>query len=115
MEFAGERLSLARLTRTVDAARECGLAAVSANDHFLFAAPWLDGPTALAAVADRTGSMAVAMTLSLAVLRGPVPTAKMLAALDVLAEGRLVAAVGPGSSKKDYDALGVPFDERWKR
>ena len=24
-------------------------------------------------------------------------------------------AVGPGSSKRDYDALGIPFEERWKR
>jgi len=23
--------------------------------------------------------------------------------------------VGPGSSARDYDAVGVPFDERWKR
>ena len=59
--------------------------------------------------------MTLATTVSLAVLRGPVPLAKTLAALDVLSEGRLIAALGPGSSKRDYDALGVPFDERWKR
>ena len=59
--------------------------------------------------------MTVATTLSLAVLRGPVPLAKMLSALDVLSEGRLIAGLGPGSSKADYDALGIPFDERWKR
>jgi alkanesulfonate monooxygenase SsuD/methylene tetrahydromethanopterin reductase-like flavin-dependent oxidoreductase (luciferase family) len=35
--------------------------------------------------------------------------------LDVLSDGRLVAALGPGSSKHDYDAIGIPFDERWKR
>ena len=58
--------------------------------------------------------MTLATTVSLAVLRGPVPLAKALAALDVLSEGRLVAALGPGSSKHDYDALGLSFDERWK-
>jgi hypothetical protein len=36
MELGDEGQSLARLTRTVDAARECGLAAIAANDHFLF-------------------------------------------------------------------------------
>jgi len=115
MEFGGEGLSLGRLGQAVDAARECGLAAVCANDHFVFSTPWLDGPTALASVIERTGGMTLATTVSLAVLRGPVPLAKTLAALDVLSEGRLIAALGPGSSKRDYDALGVSFDERWKR
>src|SRR5918994_5441607 len=115
MQFGGERLSLGRLVQAVDAARDCGLVAVSANDHFVFSTPWLDGPTALASVIERTGDMTLATTVSLAVLRGPVPLAKTLAALDVLSEGRLIAALGPGSSKRDYDALGVSFDERWKR
>ena len=26
-----------------------------------------------------------------------------------------MAGLGPGSSKNDYDALGIPFEERWKR
>ena len=115
MEFGDEGLSLARLTRAVDAARECGFAAVSANDHFLFGTPWLDGPTALAAVAERSASMELATTVALVSLRGPVQLAKAIAALDVLSEGRVIAGVGPGSSERDYDAVGVPFDERWER
>jgi alkanesulfonate monooxygenase SsuD/methylene tetrahydromethanopterin reductase-like flavin-dependent oxidoreductase (luciferase family) len=115
MQFGEERLSLGRLGRAVDAARECGFAAVSANDHFVFQTAWLDGPTALASMIERSGRLTIATTLSLAVLRGPVALAKVLAAIDILSEGRLVAAVGPGSSKRDYDALGVSFDERWKR
>jgi alkanesulfonate monooxygenase SsuD/methylene tetrahydromethanopterin reductase-like flavin-dependent oxidoreductase (luciferase family) len=115
MEFGEEGQSLARLQRAADAARENGFAAVSANDHFLFATPWLDCFAALATVVDRTGDMAVATTISLPVLRGPVATAKALAALDVLTDGRVVAGVGPGSSKADYDAVGIPFEERWKR
>src|SRR5215210_1827160 len=115
MQFGDEPLSLQRLQATVDAARECGFAAVSANDHFIFQTPWLDGPTALASMIERSGEMTIATTLSLAVLRGPVPLAKAFAALDILSEGRLVAGVGPGSSKRDYDILGVPFEERWKR
>jgi alkanesulfonate monooxygenase SsuD/methylene tetrahydromethanopterin reductase-like flavin-dependent oxidoreductase (luciferase family) len=115
MEFGDEGQSLARLARAVDAARECGFAAVSANDHFLFQAPWLDGPTALAAVIERSGAMELATTVALVALRGPVPLAKALAALDVLSEGRVIAGVGPGSSQRDYDAVGVPYEERWPR
>jgi alkanesulfonate monooxygenase SsuD/methylene tetrahydromethanopterin reductase-like flavin-dependent oxidoreductase (luciferase family) len=115
MEFGDEGQSLGRLTRAVDAARDCGLAAVSANDHFLFQTPWLDGPTALAAVLDRTGEMELATTVSLVSLRGPVQLAKTLAALDLLSGGRLIAGVGPGSSIRDYEAVGVPYDQRWRR
>ena len=115
IEFGEEGQSLTRLQGAADAARENGFAAVSANDHFLFATPWLDCFAALATVVDRTGDMAVATTISLPVLRGPVATAKALAALDVLTDGRVVAGVGPGSSKADYDAVGIPFEERWNR
>ncbi len=115
MEFRDEGQSRRRLQEAVDAARECGFAALSANDHFLFSTPWLDGPTALASVIERSGDMELSTTVSLAVLRGPVPLAKTLAALDVLSDGRLIAGVGPGSSARDFEAIGVPFEERWKR
>src|SRR2546423_2322298 len=59
--------------------------------------------------------MTIATTVCLPVIRGPAQTAKMLAALDILSDGRLVAGVGPGSSPGDYAAVGVPFEERWKR
>jgi alkanesulfonate monooxygenase SsuD/methylene tetrahydromethanopterin reductase-like flavin-dependent oxidoreductase (luciferase family) len=115
MEFGGEGQSLARLARVVESARECGFAAVSANDHFVFQTPWLDGLTALAAVIDRSGAMDLATTVSLVALRGPVPLAKTLAALDLLSEGRVIAGVGPGSSVRDYDAVGVSYEQRWER
>src|SRR5436190_22643333 len=115
MQFGDEPLSLRRLQDTVDAARDGGFAAVSANDHFVFQTPWLDRPTALASVIERSGELTLTTTLTLAVLRGPVALAKSLAAIDRLSGGRLVAGVGPGSSARDYRLLGVPFEERWKR
>ena len=96
MQFGEEPLSLGRLEQAVDTARDCGFAAVSSNDHFIFQAPWLDGPTALASMIERSGEMTLATTVALAVLRGPVPLAKALAAIDILSDGRLVAAVDAG-------------------
>jgi alkanesulfonate monooxygenase SsuD/methylene tetrahydromethanopterin reductase-like flavin-dependent oxidoreductase (luciferase family) len=110
----GAPLSRERLAGAVDIARECGYAAVSANDHFVFQTPWLDGPTALASVIERSGEMTLATTVALAVVRGPVALAKALAAVDILSDGRLVAAVGPGSSQRDYEAVGLDFEQRWK-
>jgi alkanesulfonate monooxygenase SsuD/methylene tetrahydromethanopterin reductase-like flavin-dependent oxidoreductase (luciferase family) len=59
--------------------------------------------------------MELATTVANVALRGPVPLAKTLAALDILSGGRVIAGVGPGSSPRDYDAVGVAFEERWAR
>lgn len=115
LDFDGEGLSLRRLITTVATARECGFAAISVNDHFVYPRPWLDGPTLLAAAVEHAGDMALVTSISLASLRGPVPVAKILATLDALCPGRVIAGVGPGSSRADYETLGIPFDERWPR
>lgn len=114
MEFGEEGQSLRRLQEVAVAARDGGYAALAANDHFVFATPWLDGLTALAAMIDESGDMDLATTVSLVSLRGPVALAKALAAIDLLSGGRLVAGVGPGSSKRDYEAVGLPWEERWR-
>ncbi|MDA0162910.1 LLM class flavin-dependent oxidoreductase [Solirubrobacter ginsenosidimutans] len=115
LAFAGEPLSAERVGDVAETARECGFAALAANDHLVFQRPWLDGPTALASVIERSGSMTLATTASLAVVRGPVAVAKALAATDLLSGGRLIAAIGAGSSRHDYEAVGIPFEERWAR
>lgn len=107
--------TLHRLLEYAEIAESVGFRALSANDHLVFTRPWLDGPTALAAVLSRTGRMILATTVALPVVRGPVALAKSLAAIDLLSGGRLVVGVGPGSSARDYAAVGIPFEERWKR
>ncbi len=97
------------------AAASLGYRWLSANDHLVYPRPWLDGLTALAAVIDVSADLTLATTVSLPVVRGPASLAKALAAIDVLSEGRLVAGLGPGSSPQDYTAVGVPFEERWRR
>jgi alkanesulfonate monooxygenase SsuD/methylene tetrahydromethanopterin reductase-like flavin-dependent oxidoreductase (luciferase family) len=104
-----------RLRAVVETARECGFTAVSANDHLVFRGPWLDGPTALASVIEASEGMTLAMTAALPVVRGPVALAKSLAAIDLLSGGRLIAALAPGSSARDYELVGIPFEERWTR
>ncbi len=99
----------------VRTARDLGYAAVSANDHLVWRRPWLDGPTALAAVAGDAGEMALATSIALPVVRHPVVVAKTLSSLAALTGSRVIGGLGPGSSQGDYDAVGVPFAERWAR
>ena len=115
MDFGGNPFTLEHLITYAETSRELGFSALAANDHLVYSKPWLDGPTALAAILSHSGRMDLATTVSLPIVRGPVPLAKSLGAIDRLSGGRLIACVGPGSSARDYAAVGIPFEERWKR
>jgi len=115
MDFGEHPYTLEHLVAYTTAAARLGFSALAVNDHMVFSVPWLDGPVALAAVMEHAGDMTLATTVSLAVVRGPVSVAKTLGAIDRLSGGRLVVAVGPGSSADDYRAVGLDFSERWQR
>src|SRR6476661_521428 len=115
MDFGAQRFGIDHLVEYVEIATALGFDALSVNDHMVFEVPWLDGPTALAAVLGHSGNMTLATTVALVVTRGPIPLAKTLGAIDRLSGGRLVVAVGPGSSPEDYAAVGLDFAERWPR
>ena len=115
MDLGGPRWDIEALVEYAETATALGFEAICANDHLVFSTPWLDGPTALAAVAAASGDARLVTTVANPVVRGPVTLAKSLAALDVLSGGRVVAGLGPGSSARDYEVVGVPFEERWPR
>lgn len=115
LSLAGEPFSAGRLTSYAEAASKLGYAVLSANDHMVYSRPHLDSLTALTIAIDRSGQMKLMTSIALLVIRGAAPLAKALAAIDLLSGGRLIVGAGPGSSAKDYDTVGVPFDERWKR
>jgi len=115
MDFGSQRFGIERLVEYVETATALGFDAVTVNDHMVFGVPWLDGPTALAAVVACSGKAQLFTTVANPVVRGPVALAKILAGLDVISGGRVVAGLGPGSSERDYASVGVAFDERWPR
>lgn len=115
IDFGFHKFSLEWLSAYVRTARELGFKALSTNDHLIHSRPWLDAPTALAASLSDSGDMAVGTSVILPIVRGPVPTAKALAAIDILSNGRLIAGVGPGSSARDYETVSLDYGERWKR
>jgi len=115
LAFRGQAFSLSRLVDYAETAEQLGFTTLCANDHLIASRPWLDSVTALASVLIRTPHMTLMTTVALPVVRGPIPLAKSLAALDVLSGGHLIAGVGPGSSPQDYALAGIAFEERWKR
>jgi alkanesulfonate monooxygenase SsuD/methylene tetrahydromethanopterin reductase-like flavin-dependent oxidoreductase (luciferase family) len=115
IQFDDAPVTRTRILETADAAARLGLWGISANDHVIFSRPWVDGPTALAMAIPHSGELRLCTTIALPTIRGPLPLAKTLISVDALSGGRLIAGLGPGSSKRDYAAVGVPFEERWSR
>lgn len=73
----------------------------------------------LAALAARTGRVALATGMLLGALREPVLLAHSLATLDRFARGRLIVGLGAGfaapESRRQFAAVGVPFESRTAR
>ena len=77
--------------------------------------PWLDPLGTLIFAAALTERLKLGTTVLILGYRPPVQTAKMLATLDVLSEGRTILGVGVGWMREEFEALGMPFDHRGAR
>lgn len=104
-----------QLRTYTSAAATLGFDMVSANDHLVWRSAWLDGPTSLASVIGCAGHMTLTTSVALPAVRHPVVLAKAIASLAVLSGRPVIAGLGPGSSAADYQAVGVPFEQRWAR
>lgn len=98
------------------AARDAGYDSVFAGQHHVSdplahfpQVPWL------ARLAAEAGHLRVGAGVHLLALHNPVDTAENYAALDVLAGGRAIFGVGLGYRDAEFDAFGVPRDQRLRR
>ncbi|MGH6898218.1 MAG: LLM class flavin-dependent oxidoreductase [Geminicoccaceae bacterium] len=87
-------------------------------DHILLGVepsfPIIDSLTLLTAVAARTRTIKLGTGVLVLPLRNPVVLAKQLASMDQLSGGRLFLGVATGWYKREFDAVGVPFERRGK-
>jgi probable F420-dependent oxidoreductase len=85
-------------------------------DHILLGVdppfPILEALTTLAAVAARTSTIKLGTGVLVLPLRNPVVLAKELSSLDLIAGGRLLLGLASGWYKREFDAVGVPFQQR---
>jgi len=77
--------------------------------------PWPSSLVLLAAVAAATERLRLVAGAVIPPLRHPLLLAKELATLDLLSEGRLVVQPTVSWHRDEYEALGVPFEERGAR
>ena len=110
---------LAELARS---AEELGYAHLWVSDHVLLpsgshvpADHQLDPFASLAWLAAQTRQIRLGTSVLVLPYRGAAATAKTLATIDWLSDGRLLVGVGAGWLRAEFAALGVPFEERASR
>ena len=77
-----------------------------------YPAPFYEPFTTLAWLAGITNRVRLGTTVLVVPYRHPLLIARMAANLNQLSGGRLVLGVGVGWARQEYDALGVPFQQR---
>lgn len=116
-----------RLVAAAEAAEGLGYSTVWVADHIIFPTkieggyafnpndPFLEPLTVLGALALKTTRVKLGTAVLILPYRHPLYTAKALATIDVLSEGRVVVGVGAGWLEPEFAALGVPIKERGSR
>ena len=77
--------------------------------------PLLDPLLALTFAAAVTKKLRLATGILLLPQRHPIYVAKEVATLDVLSNGRVILGIGVGWLREEFEALGIPFEDRAAR
>lgn len=104
------------MTELVELVDRSGYDSLWVGDHISFAVSILDPLLQLAQAAVVSRRLLLGTCVYLLPLRHPVPVAKQVSTLDHLTEGRFIFGIGVGGEfPKEYEACGVPRDERGAR
>jgi probable F420-dependent oxidoreductase len=123
-DYLGFKATPEGIIQTACRAEELGFDAVLVNDHIIVdgtprvLSSWgntYDPLMVLSYVAARTSRIRLGTSVLIMPYRNPVATAKMIATLDQMSGGRVIAGVGAGWNEAEFAALGVPFHERGAR
>jgi probable F420-dependent oxidoreductase len=120
---AGPAASGDALRQAAQFAEQLGFRDVWLSDHLVIPAGADYPPSAyvfeplacMAWVAAATSTVRIGTTVLVLPMRNPIVVAKSLATIDQLSGGRVVLGTAAGWLEAEFDALGVPFDQRGAR
>src|SRR5689334_12666565 len=95
---------------------ELGFDSLWVWDHILLGVepnfPIIESLTLLTAIAARTRRIKLGTGILVLPMRNPVILAKQLASMDLLSDGRLLMGMASGWYRREFNAIGVPFEQR---
>ncbi len=106
------------LRRIAETAEAAGFDSIWVGDHLLYRGDGrtergpLDAWTLLAALAACTDRVDLGPLVTCTAFRPPAVLAKMAMTVDDVSGGRLVLGLGSGWNRTEFDAFGIPFDDR---
>ena len=115
------------LARVAQAAENAGFESAWTGEHVVLPDPqvppspvapegrMLDPAVALTFAAAHTSTLKLGTGIIILPQRNPLVLAKELGSLDVLSGGRLIFGVGVGYLQPEFDALGIPMQDRGNR
>ena len=120
---AGPAASADAISDVAELAESLGFQDVWVSDHLIIPADAKYPPSAyiyeplavMAWVAAKTTKVKLGTTVLVLPMRNPIVVAKSLASIDLLSSGRVILGTAAGWLKAEFDALGIPFNERGKR
>lgn len=119
-DASAEFLRPSVMTSLAVRAEELGYHAIAMSDHPAPSARWrragghdtLEPAVALGFMAAATTRIQLMTNLYVLPFRNPYLTAKALTSLDIVSGGRLIAGVGAGYLRSEFETLGAEFDSR---
>jgi probable F420-dependent oxidoreductase len=97
---------------------QLGFDSLWAWDHILLGVepnfPIIESLTLLTAIGARTTKIKLGTGILVLPMRNPVILAKPLASMDLLTDGRLLMGMASGWYRREFNAIGVPFEQRGK-
>lgn len=84
-------------------------------DHFFPDKAFLEAVAVCGFIAGASTRVEIGVGVFVVPMRNPVELAKQLASIDVVSGGRLIAGVGAGWLREEFDALGMPYERRGAR
>lgn len=115
-----EHAGAAELLAVAEAADRAGFFYIAVCDHIaipselapVMSEEWWDTVATLAWLAGRTERVRLMSHVLVPAYRHPLQVAKAFSTIDAISGGRVIMGVGAGHVRREFEALGLPFERR---